>query len=335
MVPAMKMVLYVSWPDRYFSSALTVYGRNPGMKIYESIESLVGGTPLLKLRKMDGAEKANVLVKLESFNPGFSIKDRVAKNMIHAAERAGLLSPGGTIVEPTSGNTGIGLALIAAARGYKLIITMPDTMSRERIALMRHFGAEVLLTPGAEGMTGAIRKAGEIARDTGAFMPDQFNNPANPEAHTLTTGLEIWNDTEGSVDAFVAAVGTGGTLTGVALALRKLKPSVRIIAVEPEKSPVLSGGKGAPHGIQGIGAGFIPSNCHMDLVDEIIRMSDEEALETAKAAAREEGILCGISAGANIAGALRLTKRPEFAGKNIVTIVCDTGERYLSTALFQ
>lgn len=305
------------------------------MNYYEGIESLIGNTPLLKLTKLPGAEKAGIFVKLEYFNPGFSIKDRVAVNMIDAAEKDGRLKPGGVIVEPTSGNTGIGLAIVAAVRGYRLIITMPETMSRERKALMRHFGAELILTPGAEGMRGAIAAAEKIVREQGAFMPDQFGNPANPEAHFKTTGVEIWKALDGRVDAFVAGVGTGGTMSGTGAYLKKRNPAIGVFAMEPMKSAVLSGEKGGLHGIQGIGAGFIPGNCDTRLIDGIIKMEDEKALDTARLLARTEGILCGISAGGNVAAALELASRPEFAGKNIVTVICDTGERYLSTSLFR
>jgi len=305
------------------------------MRYFEEISATVGGTPLLRLRRMEGSESALVLAKLEFFNPSSSVKDRIAVNMVDAAERSGALKPGGTIIEPTSGNTGLGLAMVAASRGYKLIIAMPETMSVERRLLMEHFGAQIILTPGAEGMTGSVKKALELLKETpGAFMPQQFENPANPEAHEKTTAEEIWRDTDGKVDVFVAGVGTGGTLTGVGKVLKARKPGVKIVAVEPKSSAVLSGCPAGRHGIQGIGAGFVPDILDRRLIDEIVQVSDEDALVAAKALARKEGVLCGISSGANVHAALQLAKRPAFKGMNIVAIVCDTGERYLSTSLF-
>ena len=304
-------------------------------QLFDSMDEITGKTPLLKLGKMDGAEKADVLVKLEFFNPASSIKDRVAKNMSDQAEKSGALKPGGLIVEPTSGNTGIGLAMEAAARGYRLIIVMPETMSRERRLLMTHLGAELVLTPGGLGMPGAIEKAREIVSSTeNAFFPDQFNNPANPQAHFQTTGPEIWDACEGKIDIFVAGVGTGGTLCGTGAYLKSRNPAVRLFAVEPESSPVLSGGKAGPHGIQGIGGGFVPGNYRKEIVDGILLCSDSDAITAAREAAAKEGILCGISSGANLHAALSLAKRAENAGKTIVTIACDTAERYLSTPLF-
>ncbi len=307
------------------------------MKIYDDITKTVGNTPLVKLRRILPPEcrAVAVVAKLEFFNPGSSIKDRIAKNMIDQAEIAGILKPGGTIVEPTSGNTGVGLALVAASRGYKLIVTMPESMSVERRMLLEHFGANVVLTPAEKGMLGAIEKAREILENTpGAYMPQQFENPANPQIHMVTTAEEIWNDTEGEVDIFVTGVGTGGTLTGVGIVLRLRNPEVKIIAVEPEKSAVLSGSPSGKHGIQGIGAGFIPKILDTKLIDEIIKVRDEDAIETAKKLASMEGILCGISSGAAVYAALEISKRPESKGKLIVVVIMDTGERYLSTGLF-
>lgn len=305
------------------------------MKFHKDISSALGNTPLVKLNRLSGASEATVLAKLEFYNPTSSVKDRIAVAMVDAAERSGALKPGGTIVEPTSGNTGLGLAMVAASRGYKLIITMPETMSVERRLLMEHFGAKIILTPGAEGMSGSVKKALEIISSTpGAFMPQQFENSANPEAHERSTAEEVWRDTEGQVDVFVAAVGTGGTLSGVGKGLKAKKPGVRIVAVEPSSSAVLSGNPPGRHGIQGIGAGFVPKIFNRAVVDEIMQVSDDEAVDTAKELARQEGILCGISSGANVFAALKLAKRPEFKGKVIVVIVCDTGERYLSTSLF-
>ncbi len=303
--------------------------------IYDDITQTVGKTPLVRLNRMNKTQ-ANILMKLESFNPLSSVKDRVALALIEAAEEDGQLKPGSTLIEPTSGNTGVGLAFVAAARGYKLILTMPDTMSQERRQLLRILGAELVLTEGAKGMQGAVDKAEELAKGIpGSFIPQQFKNEANPEAHYCSTGPEIWNDTDGRVDAFVSAVGTGGTLTGVARYLKEKLSDAKIVAVEPKESPLLSGGKAGPHKIQGIGANFIPPVLDRALIDEILQVNSEEAGETARRLAREEGILCGISSGAALAGALRLAARPEYAGKNIVVVLPDSGERYLSTWLFQ
>jgi len=305
------------------------------MKIYDNITQTIGGTPLVRLNSLSKGLKATVVVKMESHNPLGSVKDRIGVAMIEAAEKIGELKPGATIVEPTSGNTGIALAFAAAAKGYKLILTMPETMSIERRKLLAALGAELILTPGADGMPGAIKKAEELVGTlSNAYMPQQFDNAANPEIHRQTTAVEIWDDTDGKVDLFVAGVGTGGTLTGVGSALKKLKPSVKVVAVEPTDSPVISGGKAGPHKIQGIGAGFIPTNLDTKLVDEVILISAADAGATARRLAKEEGILCGISAGGNVWAALQLAKRPENEGKLIVTVICDTGERYLSTWLF-
>jgi len=305
------------------------------MKIYENITQTVGGTPLVKLNSLSEGLRATVLVKMESHNPLSSVKDRIGIAMIEAAEKSGDLEPGATIVEPTSGNTGIALAFAAAAKGYKLILTMPETMSMERRKLLAALGAELILTPGADGMPGAIKKAEELVGEiSNATMPQQFDNAANPDIHRKTTAVEIWDDTDGAVDIFVAGVGTGGTLTGVGSALKERKPEVKAVAVEPIDSPVISGGEPGPHKIQGIGAGFIPTNLDTKLVDEVIQISSDDAGATARRLAKEEGILCGISAGGNVWAALELAKRPENEGKTIVTVICDTGERYLSTWLF-
>lgn len=306
------------------------------MGIYSDITKVVGNTPLVKLNRLTKDLHATVLVKLESANPLWSVKDRIGVAMIDAAERDGKLKQGGTIVEPTSGNTGIALAFVSATRGYKLILTMPETMSVERRKLLKIFGAELVLTPGEKGMKGAVEKAEEIHRNTpGSFLPQQFNNPANPEVHRKTTAEEIYRDTDGKVDIFIAGVGTGGTITGVSEVLRNKIPGFKAIAVEPLDSPVLSGGKPGPHKIQGIGAGFVPGVVRKDLIDEIIQVKHEDAGETSRRLAREEGILAGISSGANIWAALQVAKRAENKGKTIVTVICDTGERYLSTWLFQ
>ncbi len=306
------------------------------MRIVESMTDLVGNTPLVRLSRLSEGTGATILGKLEAANPAGSVKDRIGLAMVEAAEREGLLTPGqSVIVEPTSGNTGIALAFVCAARGYKCILTMPETMSMERRALLKAYGAELVLTPGTEGMRGAIARAQEIADETPhAFVPQQFENAANPDVHARTTAEEIWADTDGSVDIFVAGVGTGGSITGVGHVLKERKPGVQIVAVEPTDSPVLSGGDPAPHRIQGIGAGFVPGVLDTSVYDEIIQVTAEDAFETARNLARDEGVLTGISAGANAWAALQLAKRPENAGKVIVTIICDTGERYLSTALF-
>jgi cysteine synthase A len=304
--------------------------------IAADITETIGNTPLVRLNRVTAGAGAEVVAKLESFNPLHSVKDRIGVAMITDAESSGRLKPGGTMVEPTSGNTGIALAFTAAAKGYHLILTMPETFSMERRQLLAILGAEIVLTPGAEGMGGAIRRAQEIAdANPGYFMPQQFKNPANPEIHRLTTADEIWRDTAGKVDALVAGVGTGGTITGVAEELKKRKPGFKAFAVEPDASPVLSGGKPGPHKIQGIGAGFIPQVLKTDLIDEIIQVSNENAGVMARRLAREEGILAGISSGAATWAAVELAKRPEMKGKLIVVILPDTGERYLSTWLFQ
>jgi cysteine synthase A len=303
--------------------------------IAEDITRLVGNTPLVRVKKMNAGLFGEVVAKLEFFNPLSSVKDRIGLNMIESAERAGRLTQGTVLVEPTSGNTGIGLAFVAASRGYRLILTMPDTASTERRKLLSALGAELVLTPGSHGMKGAIAKAEEIAqKNQPALILQQFENPANPEIHRKTTAEEIWRDTDGKVDIFVAGVGTGGTITGVAELLKERKPSLKAVAVEPVDSPVLSGGKPGPHKIQGIGAGFVPGVLRTDLIDEIIQVRHQDAGETARRLAREEGILAGISSGANLWAALQVAARPESRGKLIVTVLCDTGERYLSTWLF-
>ena len=302
-------------------------------KIYKSFTELVGKTPLLELTRVEAAEGtgARVLAKLEYFNPAGSVKDRIAKAMIEDAEAKGQLKPGAPIIEPTSGNTGIGLAAVAAAKGYKVILTMPETMSVERRNLLKDYGAELVLTDGAAGMKGAIAKADELAKATpDSFIPGQFINPANPKAHRETTGPEIWEDTDGAVDIFVAGIGTGGTLTGVGEYLKAQKPGVKIVGVEPTGSPVLTKGHGGPHKIQGIGAGFVPDTLNTDIYDEIIAVENDDAFDTTRQIAKSEGILVGISAGAAVWAALQLAKRPENAGKIIVALLPDTGDRYLS-----
>ncbi|MDD3117672.1 MAG: cysteine synthase A [Victivallales bacterium] len=305
------------------------------MKDYPVVSAVTGHTPLVRLAHLPGLCSGNILCKLEFCNPASSIKDRIAVNMIDDAEKRGVLRPGGTIIEATSGNTGLGLAMTAAARGYKLIIAMPESMSRERRLLMQQLGARLVLTEAARGMAGSIAKADELAAATeNCFMPRQFENPANPAAHELTTGPEILRDTAGRVDIFVAGIGTGGTVSGVGRALKKFRSDIEIYGVEPDESAVLSGDKPGPHGIQGIGAGFKPKTLDMDVIDGIIRIRSNDAIATARELAAVEGILAGISTGANIKAALLLAARPENRGKNIVTVACDTGERYLSTALF-
>ncbi|HHU86656.1 MAG: cysteine synthase A [Pelotomaculaceae bacterium] len=305
-------------------------------RIADNLTDLIGNTPLLRLRRLSQGMGADLVVKLESFNPGGSVKDRIAFHMIRRAEEEGLLKPDSVIIEPTSGNTGIALAFIAASRGYRLIITMPDTMSAERVSLLKAYGAELVLTPGALGMQGAVQKADELARQIpGSFIPQQFENPFNPEIHRLCTAEEIWRDTGGQVDIIVAGVGTGGTITGIAQVLRPRRPHLKIIAVEPLESPVLSGGAPGPHKIQGIGAGFVPGVLDLSLVDEIVRVSGDDAYNSSRELARREGILAGISSGAAIFAALEVAGRSETRGKMIVAILPDTGERYLSTPLFR
>ena len=307
------------------------------MRVYRKITDLIGGTPLLELTNYEKANELNakIYAKLEYFNPAGSVKDRIAKAMLDDAEEKGLLKPGAVIIEPTSGNTGIGLASVAASRGYRVILTMPETMSVERRNLLKAYGAELVLTEGAKGMPGAIAKAKELAEQTlNSYIPSQFTNPANPAVHLKTTGPEIWADTDGKVDIFVAGVGTGGTLSGVGAYLKSQNPNVKVVAVEPATSPVLSGGKAGPHKIQGIGAGFVPDTLNTDIYDEILPVQNEDAFATGRALARSEGVLVGISSGAAVFAAAQLAKRPENAGKVIVALLPDTGERYLSTPMF-
>lgn len=307
------------------------------MRVYRKITDLIGGTPLLELTNYEKANELNakIYAKLEYFNPAGSVKDRIAKAMLDDAEEKGLLKPGAVIIEPTSGNTGIGLASVAASRGYKVILTMPETMSVERRNLLKAYGAELVLTEGAKGMPGAIAKAKELAEQIpNSYIPSQFTNPANPAVHLKTTGPEIWADTDGKVDIFVAGVGTGGTLSGVGAYLKSQNPNIKVVAVEPATSPVLSGGKAGPHKIQGIGAGFVPDTLNTDIYDEILPVQNEDAFATGRALARSEGVLVGISSGAAVFAAAQLAKRPENAGKVIVALLPDTGERYLSTPMF-
>ncbi|MDD2733614.1 MAG: cysteine synthase A [Desulfuromonadaceae bacterium] len=304
--------------------------------IYDNLTDLIGKTPLLRLSRLTAGLEADVIAKLESFNPGGSVKDRIGFSMILAAEESGQIKKDTVIIEPTSGNTGIALAFVCAARGYRLILTMPDTMSIERRNLLKAYGAELVLTPGAEGMKGAIKKADELAAEIpNSFVPQQFKNPANPQIHRFTTAEEIWEDTDGRIDIFVSGVGTGGTITGVGEVLKKRKAGMQVIAVEPFDSPVLSGGQAAPHKIQGIGAGFVPDVLNREVIDEIFKVKNDEALITARRLAREEGLLVGISSGAAAFAALEIARRPENKGKMIVVVLPDTGERYLSTTLFE
>ena len=303
--------------------------------IVNSLCDLIGNTPLLNMQRLAADLDVTLLGKLESANPGSSVKDRIALAMIEAAEKSGQLKPGATIVEPTSGNTGIGLSWVAAVKGYRIILTMPESMSVERRKILQGLGAELVLTPAQEGMQGAIDQAQELCQSIpGSFMPQQFDNPANPEVHYRTTAREIWDATQGRIDAFVAAVGTGGTVTGCGRYLKEMNPDIRIVAVEPVESPVISGGAPGPHMIQGIGAGFIPANYSADVVDEVVSVSSTDAIATSRKIMRTEGLLVGISAGANAFAALKLAQRPDFSDKTIVTVMCDTGERYLSTLLF-
>lgn len=306
------------------------------MKFYSNVRHTIGRTPMVRLNRLEEGTRATVFAKLEYFNPLGSVKDRIAASMIEAAEKDGKIDRQTLIVEPTSGNTGIALAFVCALKGYRLCLTMPDTMSTERRKLLIHLGAELVLTPGADGMKGAIAKAIEITSESeNAFMPDQFRNPANPAVHRVTTAEEIWHDTEGQVDIFVAGVGTGGTITGVAQALKERKPGFRAIAVEPADSPILSGGSPGPHKIQGIGAGFVPDVLDRSLIDEVITVTNDQAFETARMLAKKEGLLCGISSGAAVAAAMQAAKTPDAENKNIVVILPSAGERYISTPLFQ
>ena len=320
----MKEAVYMSDGEAYI---------NQKSRVYSNVSELIGNTPMIKLTRVVEGGMAEIIAKLESFNPGGSVKDRICLSMINDAESRSLLKPGGTIVEPTSGNTGIGLAMIGAARGYRVVLTMPETMSQERIHILKSYGAEVVLTPGSEGMSGAIKKAEEIVADTGAFMPQQFKNPANPEVHRRTTAVEILKSTSGRVDAFVAGVGTGGTITGVGEVLKNKNPSVKIVAVEPAASPVLSGGQPGPHKIQGIGAGFVPDVLNVKIIDEIVKVADIEAYQTVRLLSRKEGMLVGFSSGAACFAALKVA-RDLGEGKVVVTVFPDTGERYLSMEQF-
>jgi len=305
------------------------------MRIAADVTQLIGNTPLVRLRRVTDDAGAQVVAKLESYNPAHSVKDRIGVAMIDAAEQAGLIGPDTVILEPTSGNTGIALAMVCAARGYRCVLTMPETMSKERRQLLRALGADLILTPGPEGMPGAIAKAEELAKsDTRYFLPQQFENPANPAIHRQTTAEEVWRDTDGAIDIFVSGVGTGGTITGVGEVLKERKPSVRLVAVEPAASPVLSGGKKGPHPIQGIGAGFVPAVLDLGIVDEILTVQNDDAFDIARRMATEEGLLVGISSGAAVWAAVQVAHRPENAGKLIVVVVPDFGERYLSTPLF-
>ncbi len=331
----MFMVLYLNCFIAIFAKSTT--NRIIMAKIYKSLTELIGNTPLLEVSNIENKRHlhARVLVKIEYFNPGGSVKDRIAFAMIENAEKEGLLLPGATIIEPTSGNTGIGLAWVAAVKGYKLILTMPDTMSVERQSLLKALGANLVLTPGSEGMSGAIRKAAELkAEIPGAYIPQQFENSANPEAHYMTTAEEIWRDTDGDVDYFVAGVGTGGTLCGTTRRLKELKPSVKAVVVEPAGSAVISGEKAGAHKIQGIGAGFVPANYDGSLIDEVIKVNDDDAIRSSRLLAKEEGLLVGISSGAALYAALEIASRKENEGKTIVAVLPDTGERYLSTVLY-
>ena len=305
------------------------------MTIHQDITTTIGGTPLVRLNRITEGAGATVLAKLESANPAGSVKDRIGAAIIDAAEASGELQPGGTIVEGTSGNTGIALAMVAAARGYKLVLAMPETMSRERRGVLRAYGAELVLTPGPEGMKGAVAKAEEIAAERGGILARQFSNAANPQVHRETTAEEIWADTEGDIDAFVAGIGTGGTITGVGQVLKQRKDDIRVVAVEPADSPILTGGEAGPHKIQGLGANFVPEILDTEVYDEVVDVELDDALRVARELGTKEGILAGISSGANVYAALELAKRPEMDGKTIVVIVCDYGERYLSTPLFE
>lgn len=304
------------------------------MTIYNDVTALVGRTPLVRLNRLTGDLDATVLAKLEFYNPANSVKDRIGVSMIDAAEKSGQLRPGGTIVEATSGNTGISLAMVGAARGYKVILTMPETMSRERRAVLRAFGAELVLTPGADGMKGAVAKAEEIGATQGAVLVRQFENQANPAIHHDATGPEIWDDTDGAVDILVSGVGTGGTVSGAGSYLKQRNPEIKVIAVEPAESPLLTQGTAGPHKIQGMGANFVPNTLDRDVLDEVVTVTSQDAIDTARALASQEGILAGVSSGANVRAAIEVARRPENAGKTIVTIVCDFGERYLSTPLW-